>query len=475
VSDALVIGAGPSGLAAAAYLARAGVRVVVLEAEDQPGGSCANRLAVGDFVVPAGPHALGALDPRVIKELKLTRLGLGFVQRDLPLIGLRGDGKPLALGRDMHEARHALAPLSQRDAERYGEVRRDAFDFARVMRGLWWEEGGLKRDEDRATLHRLALTPALTLLESTFESEALKAAHAFDCLAAGLSPSATGSALALSWAAAQEMCGLQGALAVPRGGLASLADVLAKAAEKAGAEIRTGSRVTQLLVEDDVVTGAVVAKGDVLMADTVLSSLSRRTTLAGFLPPGTVGFAAARELERPQPVGEGKLVLALNAQPSTFSRPARYVIADGLESAAVAHAEARAGRMPAEPVLEAMMLETGAEPPFLLSVLIRPLPVAPVDPPMAFATRLIQTVLRALERQAPELTANIAAFGLRQPRVCDTLTVPHMIADWRARIVTPVRGLYLCGEAAEPVPTVSCRAARIAAGIAAAGLKRGRA
>jgi phytoene dehydrogenase-like protein len=270
------------------------------------------------------------------------------------------------------------------------------------------------------------------------------------------------------------MCGLQGAVAIPRGGPAALADVLLRAARNAGVEIRTGARVTQLIVEGDAIAGAVVATGEVVLAETVLSSLSRRTTLLEFLPPGAAGFATARQLERPNEASEGKVVVALNALPPTFKQPARYVIAEKMENSVSAHARASAGRVPSDLALEAVVIETGAEPPFLLSVMVRPLPVVPVDPPKAFATRLLQTVLRTLERNVPALTANIAGFNFLPARPRDPLSVLNLTASWRERIATPVRGLFLCGEAAEPLPAASCRAARIAAGLVGEHLKRAR-
>lgn len=470
--SAVVLGAGISGLVAATYLARAGVHVVVLEKEPMPGGICANRVPVGEFAVPPGPHTLVALDPKIVKELKLTKLGLRFAVRDLPLIVLRGDGSLLRLPRDLHEARRAIAPLSATDAERYAAFQHELFAFGRAMRGLWWDENGTAKERALPDLQRLRLMSAGTWIESVFESEPLRAAFGFDALGAGWSPSAAGSALVLAWRAAQEMCGLQGAMAIPRGGPAMLVESLVKAAEAAGVEIRTGAEVARLAVEGEMVTGAVLASGETVSAGTVLSSLSRRKTLLEFLPPGMAGFAAARRIERAMEVGEGKLVLALKALPITFKGPARYIVTERLENLITAHAEARAGKLPSELALEIVALETGDA--MLLSVMIRPLPVSPPEGWKTLATRLIQTVLRQLEHLAPEMTAQIAGLGFVPPLGCDPVDPERMLASWSSRIITPLSGLYICGEAAEPVPAISGRGARLAAAMAVRHLKEAR-
>jgi phytoene dehydrogenase-like protein len=216
-----------------------------------------------------------------------------------------------------------------------------------------------------------------------------------------------------------------------------------------------------------------------LPAHVVLSSLSRRQTLLTLAPTGAAGFATAfRLLSQTRCVGEAKLVLSLNAAPGfAASHPSgRFVLAERLDNCIAAHAEAHAGRLPSDLALEAIVL-TAFDPSLapgrhILSVLVRPLPVSPAENWETLALRLGEKVLALLERHAPGLRASIVAQSFVAPASSgDPLAAAHIAAGWRARITTPIDGLFLCGEAAEPVPALSGRAARIAAAMAAEHLK----
>jgi phytoene dehydrogenase-like protein len=474
VHDAIVIGAGPEGLIAAAYLTASGLKTLVLEAGPAVGGAYAGTLALSD--VKLAP-VLDAFDPRVIKDLKLPRRGLKFAARDLVLVGL--GARPLPLGRDVHAASRALAPLSARDAERYAPFRRSLFARARALRRIWWEDGTLTDAAQIEDLRLLASMSAETFLDATFESEAAKAVFAFDAMQAGSSAADAGTALLLAFRAAQEMCGLQGAVAVPKGGTASLMRVLAEAA--AGAQIKTEARVSEILLSNGSVCGVKLMTGEEIAGRAVLSTLSRRTTLLTLLPTAATGFDAARDLgRRATLVGEGKLVLALGALLPGFAAAeaaARFILAERLEGCIAAHATARAGNLPDDFALEALVptaFDSSLAPQgrHILSLRIRPLPVSPKEGWQALAPALAQKVLAALEKTAPGLTGSVAAQAFVPPASgADAPDPRRALASWRERIATPVTGLFLCGPAGEPFPALSGRAARFAAGMALAHVK----
>ncbi len=164
-------------------------------------------------------------------------------------------------------------------------------------------------------LDRLKHLSAAAYLDFWFESDALKGALAFD---AGPTPFEPGSALKLVWRAAQEMCGLQGAVAWPRGGPAALIAALAGAAKKLGVEIQTGARAARIVLLDGVAAGIELASGEIVAAPLVFSSLSRRRSLCEL----AAGLSAAGSLW-----AHGKLafscVLEPNLQPLSFEEGVR--------------------------------------------------------------------------------------------------------------------------------------------------------
>lgn len=473
--DAIVIGGGVGGLVASLYLHRAGRSVLLLEAEDTPGGVCrANPSAAGPSV--AGPATLFAIDPRMIDELDLLNRGLTFAIRDMPLAVPWPNGKTLLLGRDPHRAAQALAAYSAADAQSYKRYRRELFALARALRPWWWEDspGPLAPRRSRALLERLETTSAAAYLNGWFESDALKVALAFDAVA----PCEPGSALALVWRAAQEMCGLQGAVAIPKGGPAAFASVLIALAKAAGVEIRTGgARVARLILDGAVVQGVELESGEKILSRCVLSSLSRRATLLDLAPAAAAGFAETQRLMRCVPhTGEAHVTFLLDAAPDLGGMPAnaRAVIAERLECWLDIDASARQGLLPDELMMEVVVptaIESDLAPPgqHVLSIRVRGLPAVPAEGWSALSARLAKRVVCVLERRIRNLRAHITGIHFGPPDECMRdidFSVSRILSPYRARIATPLSGLFLCGSAAEPMDAVSGRAGRLAAGLA---------
>lgn len=492
--DAVVIGAGVNGLAAAAYLGMSGKRVLVVEARSSPGGLCETSTFGGGFLFSKAAHALYALDPRVIKELKLARHGLQYAVRDMPLVGLRADGKHFVLSRDSFRSARNIALHSQADAAAWPQFRREWYGLARKLRSLWWNAGKPVPDRlmQSEALHRLTRTGTAAWLDFWFESDALKATLGFDAHA--LSPLAAGSSLLLFWRAAQEMCGLQGAVAVPRGGVHAVTDGLAGSAKSVGVEIRMSAAVADILVDaGGAARGVALASGDEIVTPLVLSSLSRRRTLMHPSVRAALGFAESAALARPQAAtAAARVTLALDAAPEiagiAVPPRARFVIAERFEGLAAAHAAAYAGRLPQELTMEVIM-PVAADPALapaghhIVSALVTPLPSAVAGGWKNLKPALAAKVVAALGRHVAGLARHLVAVEVLTPDdVRETygaddisggpVSAERLLADWRDRVRTPIPGLLLCGAAADPVGAVSGRGGRVAAAFAFAEGRR---
>jgi phytoene dehydrogenase-like protein len=512
--DAAIIGGGVGGLAAAAYLARAGARTVLLEAREVMGGSAETVTFAPGFRGPVCAHTLFALDRRVVAELKLMRRGLQFAEPDLKLVGLRPGGDRILLPGGGIDAGRAMASLRPADVAAYARFRRSTRAFAKLLRPLWWaaieyierepqpftfdiivQRLGLSaRQTDR--LVQLMRLSALGFLDRWFENDALKSVLAFDGGADGTSPDEAGSALALIWRMAQESGGIQGAVSQPRGASGRFVDALVAAALEFKAELRTEARVSSIIVEEGRAAGIVLTTGDRIRTGTVVSCLEARATLLGLLPPGAIGFGAAANLPESARVGEATLLLALNAPPplAGLGREelrARLIVSEHPESAGEAKRAALNGAMPPDLVME-VTVPTAAdaslapEGSHVVSVLIRYLPLSPSGGWETQGARLKHRAIDTLEGYAPGLRDRIVATEMFKPddialRYGGVAGAPagslsRLLTSYGERVRAPLPGLFLCGAGAEPVTAISGRAGRLAAAHAYAylnGLKRG--
>jgi phytoene dehydrogenase-like protein len=434
--DAIVIGGGIGGLVAALHLARAGRKTLLLEAEDALGGAC-RPAALSGVRWALKAQTLYALDPRLAAEL--VKRGLKFSARDMATVGLRPDGKHLVLGRDARAAARSIAPHSPQDAAAWPRYRRALFEEARALRPFWWESEAA----DPARLARLGHLSAEAYLAQWFESEAVRTALAADVAR----PSEPGSALALAWRASQEMCGLQGAVALPKGGAGALAELLTGAAREAGVEIRTKAPVKRLILTGDAVAGVALDSGEAIHARCVLSSLSRHATLLDLAPTASAGLAETLALAQAQPATpEAAVAFVLNAAPGLggpgVPATARFILGE-------------------EAVVLEVVVPTASEPDLappgqhILSV--RAHGFAPM--PQA---ALVGRIVGLLEPHTTHLRERIVAMDMRM----GDMDGARAERPAQTRVGTPVEGLYLCGGDAEPVSAVSGCAGRVAAAMA---------
>ena len=502
--DAIIVGGGHNGLVCAAYLARAGLDVLVLERRPVLGGASVTEELFPGYRVSTAAYLLSLLQPKIVDDLELRRFGYHVMPKDPPYFSPRLDGKAFFMWRDMERTLAEIARLSPRDAERYPEYeamldRVTAFVEPLLLRAP--REPG-RRAEDpldpiraaarSAGLPRRELTEvvriftqsAAELLDDWFESEPLKAALVTDgVIGANAGPLTPGTAYVLLHHQMGRAAGPRGLWGFVRGGMGAVSLAIAGAAQAAGAEIRTDAPVARVLARNGSAYGVALENGDELHARVVVSNADPKRTFLRLVEPGALPPDFVAEIERYRCEGASfKLNLAVGELPSWVACPGTALGPRHMGTAHVAPSvayverawdDAKYGRPSRDPLIE-IGIPTAYDPDLappgkhLLSLFVQYAPYRLAegswdDERERFADRIVEL----LGEYAPNLPAAIehrfalspvdleARFGLTGGHIFHgELSLGQLFANrplpgWSG-YRTPLRNLYLCGSGTHP-------------------------
>jgi phytoene dehydrogenase-like protein len=514
----IIIGAGHNGLVCAAYLARAGRQVLVLEASDRVGGAAITREFAPGFRVSACAHLSYLLDATITRELKLAQHGLKSARTNLRTVALADDGDPLVLNGGVVEA----GAVVDQDRAALADHHASMLRFARVLgkqhnrRPPRIAGGGrsevvaaamlgldirrLGRDSMREFL-RIAGINVFDVLEETFETPLLKGALALDgVLGTNLGPRSNNSVLTLLHRLSGQASGVTGGLSLPEGGMGAVSEALANAARSSGATLRTSAPVARITLEGDRVSGVELESGERLAAGTIISNADPSRTLLELLGARHLETGFAHRVRHFRTKGmAAKLHLALDALPA-FARlrpelaGERLLVAPDLGYIETAFDHAKYGRCSPEPALEITIPSVhdrslSPQGKHVLSAIVQYAPFDPRASTDAARSEFLDRTLGVLERYAPELRRQIVASELLLPADIERefrITGGHwhhgeLALDQflmlrpvpgAAQYSTPVTGLYLCGAGCHPGGGVMGCAGRNAAQ-AVLGAERG--
>jgi phytoene dehydrogenase-like protein len=506
--DIVIIGGGHNGLVCAAYLARAGRKVTLVEAANQVGGAAITREFAPDFRVSACAHLLNLLDQDISKDLALESHGLAMAKTGLKTVALSPDGNHLEFSHDKIEGQ-----VSGKDQAAYTEFRRFMNKFAGVIGRLHnqvpprfasGQTGDLVglgkillnirllgRDDMREFL-RIAGINIFDVLQENFDNDLLKGALAVDAVLGTFSGPRSNNTV---FTALHRLSGNTdqppGTLALPRGGMGAVSDALAAAARKHGAEIRTSSPVVRILMENDHVSGVELASGEQLIAPVVVSNADPRTTFLELLGARNIEASFAHKIHHYRVHGNAaKLHLALSGLPDFTGLKSgqlqeRLVIAPNLDYVECAFNHAKYGEFSQRPIME-IVIPSIADKTLapaghhVLSAIVQYAPRHLKGGWAAGKSAFTDSVLDLLERYAPDIRSKAVMAELLSPEDLEKefrmsgghwhhgeLSMDQFLmvrpVPGAAQYATPVNGLYLCGAGSHPGGGVMGSAGRNAA------------
>lgn len=502
--DALIVGGGHNGLVCAFYLARAGLRVRVLERRAVVGGAAVTEEFAPGFRNSTASYTVSLLQPKVIADMRLHERGLRIVERRLSNFLPFADDY-LKLGGGMERTRAEFARFSARDAAAYPHYDAALEKVADVLRGIALQippnaGGGLgelvtaarqgwplrKLDlEAQRDLLAIFTRSAREFLDLWFEDDRIKSAFAFDAVVGNYAGVSTpGSAYVLLHHVFGEVNGKRGAWGHAIGGMGAITQAMASACIEAGVEISLEAPVAQVVVDGGKVAGLRLEGGALAVAPIVVANVGPALLYRRMVDPSDLNPAFRRRIAGYK-TGSGtfRMNVALSELPDFSVLPGKsfsdhhtagIVIAPGLDYMDAAWDDARTFGFSREPIVEMLIPSTlddtlappGAHVASLFCQQFAPeLPNGRSwdDEREAAADRIIDTVTA----HAPNFRASVIARQIHSPLdlerkfglVGGDIFHGRMSLDqlWAARPVLghgdyrgPIRGLYMCGSGTHP-------------------------
>src|SRR5437764_119050 len=336
--DIVIIGGGHNGLVTAFYLAKAGYKPLVLERRNQVGGAAVTEEFHPGFRASVLAHSAGPLRPEVVRDMQLATHGLKLITPEVDVSALSPDGKALVLYRDIERATQEIAKTSKADAAKYREFH-DALEktsriiskvlaltppdisrpsksdlFGLLQLGRSVRGSGKKNTYD---LLRWAPMAVADLVAEFFENDLLRAVIAArGIFGTFLGPWSAGTALVLLLRASAD-ANPAGGNCFAIGGMGSVTQAMAKAAQQAGAEIRTGAEVAEIRIKDGAVRGVVLTNGEEIKAYAVISNADPKRTFLELMDPVLLSPTFTKRLQNYRMNGTvAKINFALSGLPS---------------------------------------------------------------------------------------------------------------------------------------------------------------
>jgi phytoene dehydrogenase-like protein len=514
--DVIVIGGGHNGLVHAAYLARAGKKVLVLERRHVLGGAAVTEEIFPGFKFSVCSYVVSLLRPEIIRDLDLPRHGLEI----LPLDGTftpMPNGDYLWRVNDHGRTHREIARHSKLDAEAYDEFGKAMQAMCRfvkpilsmvppdpatlnpkeLMKMLFIGKRfqGMTSD-DKYNQVQLMTMSAIDFLDQWFETDVLKATmSASGIIGTFLGVRSPGTAYVLLHHYMGEIDGAFRSWGFARGGTGAISNAIAAAALEAGAEIRKSAPIAQILVKNGRARGVALANGDEIEADVISSSVDPRLTFVRMIEKGNLSDEFLEEVNRYKFRGSsGKVNLALDALPNFRSMPGEGAhlrgamsISPGVEYMERAYDDAKYGNFSRRPYMDMVipsLTDPSVAPPgkHVMSCFVQyaPYKLRPGlnwdDQKEAFGDTVINTIAEyapnikdiILHRQVVTPLDLERDFGLSEGNIFQgELSLEQLFflrpVPGYARFRTPIKDLYLCGSATHPGGGIMGAPGRLAA------------